>query len=90
MDLQFLGHCYEPNRHDKIWGWVRTTDGGGLSFWGRRGGALAFKRYDSAQECWSQAQIKARKYQAQGPESWSRLLPEDFEGQIMLAILSRG
>lgn len=89
MNIQFLGHCYEPGKHDKIWGWVKTSDGGALSFWGRRGGTLAFKRYGSIFDATSQAMVKSKKYQGHSPESWSKLLPEDFEGQVMLALLGQ-
>lgn len=88
MKLLFLGHCYEEGRHDKIWGLVQEGDGA-LSFWGRRGGSLSFKRYSRLDEAYDQSRTKARKYVEQGPESWPRLLPADFEGQVMLARLGQ-
>lgn len=88
MNIQFLGHCYEAGKHDKIWGWIKTSDGP-LSFWGRRQGTLAFKRYDSEWTIETQARTKRKKYLGVDPERWSTVLPEDFEGQVMLAVLGQ-
>lgn len=88
MNILFLGHCYEEGKHDKIWGIVQEGDGA-LSFWGRRSGSMSFKRYATKWEALDQSRTKARKYVEQGPESWSRMLPADFEGQVMLAKLGQ-
>lgn len=88
MNLLFLGHCYEPGKHDKIWGLIQEGDGA-LSFWGRRGGSLSFKRYQYRGDAVSQSWVKGKKYHQVGPENWSRLLPADFEGQVMLAKLGQ-
>ncbi len=88
MKIMFLGHCYEEGRHDKIWGLIEE-DNGALSFWGRRCGSLSFKRYVSRHDALDQSYTKMKKYIAKGPEEWSKLLPEDFEGQVMLAKLGQ-
>jgi predicted DNA-binding WGR domain protein len=43
-EIEFFGHCQEDN-HDKIWGYATVQGDEVYSFWGRRGGKLAFKRF---------------------------------------------
>ncbi|MFN7318000.1 MAG: hypothetical protein ACK5S6_00690 [bacterium] len=88
MNLLILGHCYEPGKHDKIWGLVQEGDGA-LSFWGRRGGSLSFKRYLAKSQAMETWRTKAKKYDMVVTEHWSRLLPEDFDGQVLLAKLGQ-
>ena len=87
-DILFLGHCYQPNKHDKIWGVISSGDGA-LTFWGRRAGTLSFKQFGSVQEAMFQSLVKARTYVRQNPRNWNDLLPEDFDGQVLLARLGQ-
>ena len=89
-EILFLGHCYEPGKHDKIWGYIADGDRGALTFWGRRRGTLSFKHYpyisDAVAQCWT----KSKKYlQVAKNLAHSEYLPEDFEGQVMLARLGQ-
>lgn len=88
MEILFLGHCYEQGKHDKIWGLIQEENGA-LSFWGRRGGSLSFKRYANRFDALNQSHTKSKKYISKGPDEWSKLLPGDFEGQVMLAKLGQ-
>lgn len=88
MNIIFLGHCFKKDKHDKIWGWI-DQGSGPLSFWGRTGGIMSFKRYASSSEVSNQALKKSKKYIKKGPESWGSLLPLNFEGQVMIASLGR-
>jgi hypothetical protein len=88
MKLLLLGHCYEPDHHDKIWGLIEEKESV-LSFWGRRGGSMSFKRYAFRHEAMNTWRSKTKKYNLVGPESWPKLLPADFEGQVMLAKLGQ-
>lgn len=87
-DILFLGHCYEANKHDKIWGVIRTGDGA-LTFWGRRASTLSFKKFEFASDAMDQSRIKSRTYVRQNPRNWNDLLPEDFDGQVLLARLGQ-
>lgn len=88
MNILFLGHCYEEGKHDKIWGLIEEGNGA-LSFWGRRAGSMSFKRYVNRHEALNQSHAKMKKYIGKGPDDWAKLLPEDFEGQVMLAKLGQ-
>lgn len=94
MQIFVLGHCYEPGRHDKIWGILHAKNdsygAGALVFWGRSNGTLAFKRHSSFHDALLVWATKQRKgYQQLGPERWSTVLPDDFQGQVMLAQLGQ-
>lgn len=91
VEVAFLAHCYEQNKHDKIWGYVKDGPAGALTFWGRRRGTLSFKRYiwerDAQVHGWDKCKRNYRKIF--DPEDHYRYLPEDFEAQLMLARLGQ-
>lgn len=84
MSHEFLALLHNnQDGHDKIWG-AKQSNHCVLSFWGRRGGRLAFKEYAS----WYEADLQAEKkllngYRAALPD----VLPEDFDAQLMMATL---
>jgi hypothetical protein len=78
---------YKQDGSDKIWGWSKT-DEGALSFWGRTKGTLAFKAYGSVYEVTKVERTKRDKgYRFVGEDS--NVLPDDFQGQLMLAKLGQ-
>lgn len=78
---------YKEGGSDKIWGWSKTDDGA-LSFWGRTKGTLAFKAYGSVYEVTKVERTKRDKgYRFAGEDS--SVLPDDFQGQLMLAKLGQ-
>jgi hypothetical protein len=92
MKIEILGHCYRAGQHNKIWGVVASESLGqpALVFWGRANGTMSFKWHPdihSAFDLWLEK--KRRGYVPQGPERWSALLPDDFQGQVMLAQLGQ-
>jgi len=94
MQIFALGHCYEPGRHDKIWGILHAKNdsygAGALVFWGRANGTLTFKRHSSFHDALLVWATKQRKgYQQLGTDRWAAVLPEDFQGQVMLAQLGQ-
>jgi hypothetical protein len=86
MTTMILLHC-NKGKSDKIWGWTETADGA-VSFWGRRKAkTLSFMRYDNK---YLVKEVARQKYlkgydMAEGPQE--DYLPEDFQGQMMLATL---
>ena len=84
MSHKFLSllHNYQDG-HDKIWGAIQGSQCV-LSFWGRRGGRLAFKEYAS----WYEADLQAEKKMRKGYEkAHPGVLPDDFDAQLMMATL---
>lgn len=100
-NIDFFGHCQEDN-HDKIWGYATVQDDELYSFWGRRGGNLAFKRHRT--NSWMERDTladKARSKSRYGRRSgYYRPVPsasieavwpgftEAFENQLFLAKMS--
>lgn len=73
----------QENGADKIWGSIQDNQCV-LSFWGRRGGRLAFKEYAT----WYEADMQAEKKLRKGYRDASLdVLPEDFNAQLMMATL---
>ena len=78
---------FKDDSSDKIWGWTKTDDGA-LSFWGRTRGSLAFKHYNYDVLANQQARKKQNKgYKLVNKSAITSLLPDDFDGQLMLAKL---
>ena len=84
MAREFLALLHnQEDGADKIWGAIQGNQCV-LSFWGRRGGKLAFKEYAS----WYEADLQADKKLRKGYRyAHSDVLPEDFNGQLMMATL---
>jgi hypothetical protein len=80
---------FKEGSSDKIWGWTKTEDGA-ISFWGRTRGTLAFKVYHSVYEVTKVERSKRDKgYRFISGDPVDHLLPEDFEGQLLLAKLGQ-
>lgn len=80
---------FKEGSSDKIWGWTKTDDGA-ISFWGRTRGTLAFKVYHSVYEVTKVERSKRDKgYRFISGDPVENLLPEDFEGQLLLAKLGQ-
>ena len=88
MEIRFIGHCYEHDKHDKIWGYL-VHNGTILSSWGRRKGSMSYKQYEYEFD----AREQARKKQNKGYHSThmshdnTQYLPDDFESGLLMAIL---
>lgn len=76
---------FKEGSSDKIWGWV-DNEHGALSFWGRTKGSLAFKKYTSQYDVRKVERTKRDKGYAY---TTSNVLPDDFEGQLLLAKLGQ-
>jgi hypothetical protein len=80
---------FNEGTSDKIWGWTKTEDGA-ISFWGRVRGTLAFKIYHSVYEVTKVERSKRDKgYRFINGDRSKDLLPDDFEGQLLLAKLGQ-
>ena len=80
---------FKEGSSDKIWGWTKTDDGA-ISFWGRSRGTLAFKVYHSVYEVTKVERSKRDKgYRYIGDGSTVAVLPDDFQGQLLLAKLGQ-
>lgn len=77
---------FKEGTSDKIWGY-RTMSDNTLSFWGRTGGTLAFKVYRNRYDAEKVARTKRRK--GYRDASSIEVLPQDFDGQLMLAALGQ-
>lgn len=82
---------YKEGSSDKIWGWLKTEDGA-LSFWGRSKGTLAFKVYRSVYEVTKVERTKRDKgyrFVSSDSDTSNDILPDDFDGQLLLAKLGQ-
>lgn len=95
--INFFGWCHEDG-HDKVWGFVTTSGGTLYNFWGARGKALTFKRYEGRwgeQELLRKAEKKTQR-RANGTyraipvgqiESVSPGFTDEFAPQLVKAIM---
>jgi hypothetical protein len=82
-------HC-KQGTSDKIWGIAKVTVGGAVCFWGRRKGTLNFIRYADEYNALKLVNAKIDKgYDHINVDQKEEYLPEDFEGQLMLALLGQ-
>jgi hypothetical protein len=82
-------HC-KQGTSDKIWGWSKVTEGGAVCFWGRRKGTLNFIHHADVYNASKVARTKLEKgYDHINMTRKDEYLPEDFEGQLMLALLGQ-
>ena len=82
-------HC-KQGTSDKIWGWTKVTEGGAVCFYGRRKGTLNFIHHVDVYNASKVARTKLEKgYDHINMNRKEEYLPEDFEGQLMLALLGQ-
>jgi hypothetical protein len=82
-------HC-KQGTSDKIWGWCRVTEGGAVCFYGRRKGTLNFIHHADEYNASKVARTKLDKgYRSINMDQKEHYLPEDFQGQLMLAMLGQ-
>lgn len=87
MEIRFIGHCYEHDKHDKIWGYL-VHNGTILSFWGRRKGSMSYKQYQYEFEVREHSRKKQNKeYRPIDINKSAQYLPDDFESGLLMAIL---
>ena len=82
-------HC-KQGTSDKIWGWSKVTEGGAVCFWGRRKGTLNFIYHADEYNASKVARTKFDKgYHSINMDQKAEYLPDDFQGQLMLAMLGQ-
>ena len=82
-------HC-KQGTSDKIWGCTEVTAGGAVCFWGRRKGKLNFIHHADEYNASKVARTKFDKgYHSIDMDRKDEYLPEDFQGQLMLAMLGQ-
>jgi hypothetical protein len=82
-------HCRQGTS-DKIWGWTKVTEGGAVCFYGRRKGTLNFIHHADVYNASKVARTKFDKgYHSIDMDRKAEYLPEDFQGQLMLAMLGQ-
>jgi len=82
-------HC-NKGTSDKIWGWTKVTEGGAVCFYGRRKGTLNFIHHADEYNASKVARTKFDKgYHSIDMARKAEYLPEDFQGQLMLALLGQ-
>jgi hypothetical protein len=82
-------HC-KQGTSDKIWGWTKVTEGGAVCFWGRRKGTLNFIYHADEYNASKVARTKFDKgYHSINMDQKAEYLPDDFQGQLMLAMLGQ-
>lgn len=87
MEIKFIGHCFEQDKHDKIWGYL-AHNGTILSFWGRRKGSMSYKQYEYESDAREQSRKKQNKeYRSVTLTKSALYLPDDFESGLLMAIL---
>jgi len=86
MEIKFIGHCFEEDKHDKIWGYL-VHNGTILSFWGRRKGSMSYKQYETEYDARTQSYKKQREYRPIDINKSTQYLPDDFESGLLMAIL---
>lgn len=81
---------FKDKASDKIWGWTKVTEGGAVCFYGRRKGTLNFIHHADEYSASKVAQTKLNKgYRCIDMDQKEHYLPNDFEGQLMLALLGQ-
>jgi hypothetical protein len=82
---------FKQGGSDKIWGYSIEQDRTALAFWGRTKGSLAFKHHKNIWDAGEVMRSKTAKgyVDIDDEDQITKLLPDDFEGQLMLARLGQ-